>query len=76
MAERKYVKMKRTKKTPESVIEILGIPVEGKEIIEVPKADVKEFQKWGFRLVKGDNKDEKDKEKDKEDKQDKKEEKE
>jgi len=78
MAERKYVKMKRTKKTPESVIEILGIPVEGKEIIEVPKADVKEFQKWGFKLVKEGNKDEEGKEdkKDKEDKQDKKEEKE
>ena len=65
MKRRGYVKMKRTSKVPESVIEILGISVEGKEIIEVPKADVKEFQKWGFRLVK----------ENKEDKQAKKEEK-
>jgi len=52
MAEREYVKMERTKKTPESVIEILGIHVEGRRIVKVPKADVKEFQKWGFELVK------------------------
>lgn len=52
MSKREYVKMERTKKTPESVIEILGIHVEGRKIIEVPKAYVKEFQKWGFKLIK------------------------
>jgi len=52
MSKREYVKMERTKKTPESVIEILGIHVEGRKIVEVPKAYVKEFQKWGFKLIK------------------------
>jgi len=51
MRRRGYVKMKRTSKVPRSVVEILGIPIEGRDVIEVPKADVKEFEKWGFKLI-------------------------
>jgi len=65
MAKKEYVKMKKTEKTPKTVVEILGINVEHKRVVEVPKADVKEFEKWGFEVVKETEKEEKERKKDK-----------
>ena len=51
MKRKGHVKMKKTSKVPDSLVEILGINVEHKRVVKVPKADVKEFQKWGFELI-------------------------
>ena len=59
MKRKGYVKMKKTSKVLDSLVEILGINVEHKRVVKVPKADVKEFEKWGFEVVEEEKKEKK-----------------